>query len=422
MIDFRCRCGFQFSLPPEMAGKEIQCPKCGILNDVPKMGELDQFGPDGMYKVDASPVVPDPHQLEELFRTYGRHKTDEEGRPLDLRYPVQSIRPVEPIPVEEPPRVAPRYDPETGELVKPIELAPGPEPINPAAIPLARPMIQYATGENARPSLNPFSPMRLLLHPMNLTVMFFVLVVHALALLILAFPLPEIGVMFFPVAAGGLGLAMAHLTNVVEEIGPEERDELPRFMRDLEFGEDIWLPFIRIALAIILCYLPALIAMNLHLAHGLSTRIALGLAAVGTFLFPATFLTSATSGTVANLRPDRPWRVIGVLGIRYFFIVGLFVVTVVVYAVGLMGVLRIGLPAPLAFLSAFPVNYLILIAGIFLSHYFCWILGLVWRGWHKDFPWVLQYYHARPPVLPSGPPKITAGSGAGRSYTDYRRG
>jgi hypothetical protein len=424
MIEFFCRCGFQFSVPPETAGREIQCPKCGLLNDVPRMSELEQFGPDGTYKVTASPVQPDPHGLQDLVLAYGRHKYDEEGRPLDLRYPVQSVRPVEEIPVADTPEPArPRYDPETGELVKPIELAPGPEIPNPAAIPMARPMIQYASGENARQPINPLSPARMLLHPVNLTVMFFVLLVHVLALVILTIPMPELGVLFLPAALLAIGLIIAHLANVIEEVGPQEKDELPRFMRDLSVVEDIILPFLEVVLSLVLCYLPALIALDI-VPGGLGKRIALALAAVGTFLFPATLLTSTTSGALSNLRPDRPWRMIGILGPRYFLIVGLFVGGMIIYATGLVGALGLAVKGLPVWLFKPPTNYLLLIAGIFLSHYFCWTLGLIWRGWHRDFPWVLQFHdRAPPPVLPTGPPrKATAGSGADRSYTDYRRG
>ena len=106
-----------------MAGKEIQCPKCGLLRDIPKMGDLDNVDPDGTYKV--SEVAPNPHELDETARLFSRKKADAEGRELDLRYPAQPNRKVEEIPLaEDEPPARPRYDPETGELVKPIELAP----------------------------------------------------------------------------------------------------------------------------------------------------------------------------------------------------------------------------------------------------------------------------------------------------------
>ena len=73
--------------------------------------------------------------------------------------------------------------------------------------------------------------------------MFFVLLVHAAALEVLAFPLPQLGLLFLPIALGAVFLSAAHFANVIEETGPEDRDELPRFLRDLNFAEDIWLPF-----------------------------------------------------------------------------------------------------------------------------------------------------------------------------------
>ena len=168
--------------------------------------------------------------------------------------------------------------------------------------------------------------------------------------------------------------------------------------------------------------MPALIVVRLPLPLGIAEPFALALAALGTFIFPAVLLTSATSGTVLNLRPDRPWRMIGILGVRYFLLVAVFIATLMVYLVGMIGVSRLAIKGFPRFLTDWPQNYLLLIAGIYLVHYFCWTLGLIWRGWHKEFPWVLQYYHAPPPVLPSGPPGVTAGPGADRSYTDYRPG
>jgi TctA family transporter len=35
-------------------------------------------------------------------------------------------------------------------------------------------------------------------------------------------------------------------------------------------------------------------------------------------------------------------------------------------------------------------SYGSLIMGIFLMHYFCWVLGLLYRQKHEQFPWVLQ--------------------------------
>jgi hypothetical protein len=424
MIKFFCRrCGYEFSVESAMAGKEIQCPKCGVLADVPTLGELEQIGADGTYRVKPSEVIPEPHHLEEMARAMGRHR-DETGEALDMRYPVQAAEGGAGVP-DQPEAVRPRYDPESGELITPIDLVPVPEKPNPASIPMAQPVLQYAHGETARVAIRPVAVAGQLLHPANLTAMFFVLLIQLLGVVIVMFPMPGIWLLLMPVTLVGTVFVMAHFANVIEEVGPEERDDLPRLLRNASPGEDVWLPFVRFFLALLYCYAPMFIAMQLPMPTWLALRFALALGGVGTFLFPAVLLTATTSGAVVNLRPDRPWRMIGILGVRYFLVVGLFMATVGVYSIGLLGVMRFTIAGYPRFLFRWPVNYVLLISGIFMAHYFCWILGLMWRGWHKEFPWVLQYYHRPPPVLPSGPPvkrAVTAPSGADRSYTDYRPG
>ena len=31
-----------------------------------------------------------------------------------------------------------------------------------------------------------------------------------------------------------------------------------------------------------------------------------------------------------------------------------------------------------------------LVIGVYMMHYFCWYLGLIYRDYHEVFPWVLQ--------------------------------
>ncbi|MGA3066536.1 MAG: hypothetical protein ABSF29_06785 [Tepidisphaeraceae bacterium] len=399
-------------MPLEAAGTEIQCPHCGLLNDVPKMGELEQISPDGTYGL--NPAIPptNPRQLEEMVLAYSRDKMDAAGQPIDLRYSEKPANTPETIPLaSEPERVAPHYDPETGELIKPLELQPDPDlGENPAAIPVAKRVLQYGTNSTAPPRLRPVTAIRSLLHPINILVMFFVLLIHCFIAAILSIPIPGREYLALPFAGVAAFLMIAHYGTVIEEIGPLERDELPRFLRDLSPSEDLWRPFANVMLAILLCYGLTIFAFRLPIAPAPRWRIALGLAALGTFLLPATLLTSTTSGTFLNLRPDRPWRMIGIIGMRYFLVVGILAAAVVVYAAGLL--MTVGNAVFLfASTSRTPkifraiLAYPTLIAGIFLLHYFCWTLGLVYRGWHREFPWVLQFHQRRPPpVLPSGPP------------------
>src|SRR5947199_948029 len=58
---------------------------------------------------------------------------------------------------------------------------------------------------------------------------------------------------------------------------------------------------------------------------------------IGTFFFPAIFLTLATSGTSINLRPDRVWGVIRQCGPSYLAVVVLFALTLITYGWGIFG-------------------------------------------------------------------------------------
>jgi hypothetical protein len=41
-------------------------------------------------------------------------------------------------------------------------------------------------------------------------------------------------------------------------------------------------------------------------------------------------------------------------------------------------------------LTSWPITLSMLTAGIFLMHYFCFCLGLLYRAHYHRFPWVLQ--------------------------------
>jgi hypothetical protein len=62
------------------------------------------------------------------------------------------------------------------------------------------------------------------------------------------------------------------------------------------------------------------------------------------------------------------------------------------------------------------VAYSLLIIGIYLMHYFCWLLGLEWRRRHADFGWVLQEHRRKPPVIPAMMPQGPAEKPAGDAH------
>ena len=86
MIRFVCNCGHRLEVPEDQAGDSLQCPKCGLLVDVPTLSELQNFTEDGTYRMDAGgPVATDSDRMADLGIIYSATKLDEEGNEIDLR-------------------------------------------------------------------------------------------------------------------------------------------------------------------------------------------------------------------------------------------------------------------------------------------------------------------------------------------------
>jgi hypothetical protein len=205
---------------------------------------------------------------------------------------------------------------------------------------------------------------------------------------------------FVVIIVMGVGI-VAHYANVIEEVAIEERDELPRLLRHFDFADDIWLPFCRVCVASVLCFGPGIAVRLAAAIEGWPpdrVRVAhLILDFLGLILFPATVLTTTTSGSYANLRPDRVVGAIARIGPRYALFVVVFTVAIIVYALGFtaavfqLNELFLRGPSVQWFLKGLTA-YGILFAAIFLMHYFAWLLGLSYRMGHHSFPWVLQHY------------------------------
>lgn len=397
MIQFPCRCGHVFQLEDDQAGGLIQCPRCRLLNDIPGHGDLAAIADDGTYRLDAAPVLEHPEVVEQLARVYLPGQFDPYGRPKDLRATDEDIALVgeEPAPPKKV-RHAPRYDPETGELITELEVQPD-QPQAPAEeIPVAKAVIGYATVQSAGSRLSQGSALLLLLQPGNLFVMLAVLCIH-----MLIWPLQFLGsiqILFIVALPALSGVILAHYGNVIDEIGPLDRDELPRPVRDLEWYEDIWYPFCHMFLSLMICYLPFLPLVD-QLVDRLPGRTAIGLSlawmAAGTFFLPAVMLTLMTSGTILNLRPDRVMKVIGVCGSDYFVTLVAWIIAGGVYGWGCYGTTEyfatimnsMGRP-PVMLRPA--VVFSMAIGGIYLMHWFCICVGLLYRNHYPEFPWVLQ--------------------------------
>ena len=417
MIRFACTCGHRFTLPDDEAGGLIQCTRCGRLNDVPNHSDLQSLAPDGTYALDAGgpPVKEEPERMAELRIIYARTKVDEEGNEIDLRtLPVgrganggpaagkyaddaSAGGGLELVPIDEPEPVRPRYDPETGELIRPIDLQHDPEPpVDPASIPLAKPALHYASSHLTR-SIGPVSVLIELFTPVNLIVMLVVFGVHLLQAVVFV---AALGVCFvWPAVPIIQGLLLSHFGNVIDDIGRNEHESLPRPLRDLGY-EDLWAPFSQMFAGLTLAYvLPVALALAMPGRTDLWLLLA---AAAGTVVAPALLLTLNTSGATNNLRPDRVLAVMHIAGRHYVAAVALWAVAWPVYVLGSYGLCiclarwaDINLGNTRVFgqwLIVLPA----LVAGIYLMHAFMWYLGLVYRAHHEQFPWVLQR-HIRDP-------------------------
>jgi len=397
MINFVCRCGHRFTVTEDQIGGSEQCPECKLLVDVPHIDDLPNLAEDGTYKMDEAPKADDPRVIEEFKRTYLPGRMDEEGNEYDLRPTAREIMDsgVEEIPLKEEdadrPNV-PKYDPLTGELVRPMALKKEEGPA-PEAIPVAQTAIGYATGYTADGVRVWAVPVALLM-PANIAVIAVIFVVHLFSQLFLI-PLGGGFFLLAPLPVLVFLMVVAHYGNVVDDVGRMERDELPGLLRGLSWSEDLWHPFVAGAQSLMICYGPAYFVLSP--GNAASYMLSVVLAGAGTMLFPAVFLTASTSGTVFNMRPDRVLGVIRVCWAEYLPMVLLWGVAAGVYAVSLaavtahaMTIMRprgpIALPIPLVFF------YATLLVGVYLMHLFCWYLGLLYRKHQPEFPWVFQHH------------------------------
>ncbi len=192
-----------------------------------------------------------------------------------------------------------------------------------------------------------------------------------------------------------LWLIMAHYGCVIEETALEARDELPRPLRNLDLSDDLIGPFINVVIAGLICYFPAIVAGIPRIPLDGHTRFLLVLLfeLLGSFFRPAVLLTTIAGSTLLNLRPDRVVAVILRCGGDYILAVGVFLIAMLSTTFYLMPPgsesqwmdpkLLERLRSPIVTIPALAVC-------VYLTHYFCWLLGLMYRSHHDSFPWVLQ--------------------------------
>lgn len=429
MIRFTCLCRHRIEAVDDTAGGMIQCTKCGRLNDVPTLSDLPHLADDGTYNVDVPRPKDNPIRLAELSIIYSKGTSDLDGDVIDLRMTAGDLadpEPTEPtddeygaIPLMDEPRrrsgrPTPRYDPETGELIVPVELKENPDqPLNAAAIPMARAAIGYATGAAAHRVSWARTSVELLM-PVNVVVMGFIFITH----LLLQFTGTIVMSGFWLIVIAPLmlaGIIISHYGNVIDETGPQERDEMPRPLRSCGLFDDLWDPFVNVIVALAICFGPAVIVL-LRLGGPVPASLVVSglLLVAGVVALPGVMLTTNTSGTIVNLRPDRFVGMIRTCGVDYAWAVLTGLLATAAYGFGIFA-------ADLAFIrlltgakSTLPawihiVGYPMLALGIYSAHLFCWHLGLLYREHHAKFPWALQR-HVRDPMKKSMPSPVRTGS------------
>jgi len=406
MIQFPCPgCGQVFSVADDEAGLSIQCPRCSRLADVPTHSDLGNIAEDGTFKLDESvrPAADPAESIAKIAQAFQKSRVDDEGQEIDLRNTPEELTGLDEATALEPgqrQRYKPQYDPETGELVRPLELQPDDRDVDPESIPLAAlaPVDQTAPISYAPVGdmqLCRHTPFQKLLEPVNLAVMAFVLlglvIGYTVQLLLISiieqtFPMPiwPLNLMFW--------LAASHFGNTIVTIGPEEHDELPRPLLSLSPWDDIFGPLLKVLGAVLICYLPMFAV--LAVISGPARVVALPLMVVGGYYFPAVVLTLTTSGSILNLHPVRVRNVIRLGGMRYFRIAAAWIIIFPLYV---WATLRVNLVFDSLSIETGPYERReILLAGpiavlsVFFLHYLCWQLGLLFRAGHERFGWVWE--------------------------------
>lgn len=392
-----------------MSGTSIQCPICHMLADVPLLSDLGNLEDDGTLKL--QPEAEDEADREaELKRAFIPRRQDDNGEDYDLRQTFEQVvdAGADHVPLEMKDELrpgAPKYDPVTGELIHPMAMK-GDDHRMVLPIPPGPRTLQYQPVDPASATVFRGS-LGALLRPGNIVVLVFIFMLHLVVATEFLFILRGLAAVFIFL------FIWPHLANVVEEVAIQESDEFPTPLRGLSFVDDLWNPLVHFLGAWFICYAvaPAAIRLAAHFLAAQSAQTApmaevvvTLLSLLGSFFFPAVFLTLCTSGCLWNLRPDRVFGVIGICGARYLAMVVFWMVSLATYATAMYAADGATwsiwwVPRELdMFLKLKIVCIPLIFVAICLMHLFARELGMMYRANHEKFPWILQRHISTKPL------------------------
>jgi len=413
MLQFQCQCRYVFSLEESMAGSMVQCPRCRRLCDVPQLGEIANIEDDGTLRMkDDAPPTSEAGRAQELARSFSRDRADETGQEIDLRLSEEEISlagtTAEPGGDDESyRRIAPTYDPETGDLVRPIEVQREADLARPV-IPMAKPALAYEVGvAHLSETRNPL--FLELLMPHNAFVIFcaFLVLIIAQVSVLLLLPLVLAGFSPLILPLPVITVLIAHFGNVIDDIGMQDRDELPRILRDVSLSDDFFGPLRKMIFCLGVCFGPALFSLNTFDFKRPNDLMLLGMFyAAGAVLLPALLITVLLSQDVGNFRPDRILAVAMKCGWQYLPVAAAWAAGIALFTWSLYGpaILPENVLLTYPWLRAVFNHWLMLypaaILSLYLLHYAGWRTGLLYRKHRADFPWVGQRYERVGPRFP----------------------
>jgi len=395
MIEFSCLCGVKFSLGDEMAGEMFQCKACSRLVTVPTLDDLQYLKADGTYDIDESAQA--SKRVDHAPVKSGEHiapvAAGDQSIPYDLE---DAVMP------------APRYDPFTGELIRAHEIVVTPDTEEAKKKPRTQPITKMKNrgAVTAAPRFPALQVLGEMFMAHNMSVLILMSLLHAGMAFFTYFTIEEGFFFFFYIPVLMMFVFLGYYAIIVQETGPGDKDDLPTPLRSFEFRADLWEPFMFMFLSIIACFAPAAVVEYNLGDHPISYWIGNAMLLLGMFVMPAVFLTAATSGVIANFRPDRVLGVIVKSGLNYLAVVAAWLAGIGMIFDGWVGLYVAGFHVfGKPFTKAWYVcnvgpSFVLLFGGLYFSYYACWLLGLIWRKHYQEYPWIAQRFEKEPFALP----------------------